>query len=678
MSNKQLQRLARLSCLSALAVLVACGGGGNSGAAPFPSPNPPPSAPPPAPPPPPPSPPPAGATACVGNERYSVYAPTSAVTGNNVAAAVMSCVGTGSIASPQWTQTTGPTVPLLSDKTQTISFEPPSAAVYGFRVAFVDPDGTARSRDVSINVTGTLDPNRMVLRASQSVRMGGNVSLRSWPQGAAGTISWQQIEGPAVRNLNTSDDRVALFVAPDVTRDTVIRFRATATVGGSTKTDEAIVLVERHPQSPESDQDAAWGGSHVSRVYPYKPNSPYASALVPCAYDAAQRFRGTGYNLCTLQRLPLLAQEVGTGIPTVEQVMNRVVVSHDWLGRNFERFLREQDTNNDFKRMLKSVTAIVLGTQVRPSFYWSGTGAIYLDGDNFWLTPEERDTVNEAPDFRSNFGAALNYSGLWRYVKDNRSIFQFFDPEQRVARDTAYLLNESGWLMYHELAHALDFIPPSVYGSLNSGLAVWQNIPQQITSDTVPARYPLTSTVMPGLGQVKFQGAAATPTQIGYTPTQVGAFFAADIATDEYAYSTPREDVAMAIEEALMASRLGVRRDVAITDKITDTTTSTTLFVRWGQRGRVGEPAIKPRVRAIAAELTPWFEQAAIDAIAPPLQMRSGDTWSGNLVLPAPPASSKPSIMRMRKAERYQLKREIERAMHSRHIGAPRMPDMRH
>jgi hypothetical protein len=661
----------RLAVLWATVALTACGGGGgnDAGSTPFPSPTPPPATTPPPPSPPPASPPSSAAAVCVGAERFGVYAPATATAGNNVAATVASCVGTGIIGSPQWTQTGGPAVTLLSDKTQTISFEPPAAGSYGFRVAFTDPDGAARSQDVSINVSGAPDPSRLVLRASQSVRMGGNVSVRAWPQATPTSINWQQIEGPTV-TLDTRDPSVALFKAPNVSRDTVIRLRATATVGGVAKTDEALVLVERHPQAAESDTNAAWGGSHVSRVYPYKPASPYASALVPCTYDAAQRLD----NLCALQRLPLLAQEVGAGIPTVEQVMNRVVVSNDWLGRNFEKFLREQDTNNDFKRMLKSVTAIVLGVQVRPSFYWSGTGAIYLDGDNFWLTPEERDTVNEAPDFRSNFGAALNYSGLWRYVKNNQSIFRFFDPEQRVARDTAYLLNESGWLMYHELGHALDFIPPSVYGSLNNSLRVWQNVPQQITSDTVPARYPLTSTVMPGLGQVKFQGATANATQIAYTPAQVGAFFAADIATDEYAYSTSREDVAMALEEMLMSHRLGIRRDVAITDKITDSTTAATLFVRWGQRGRVGEPLIKPRVKAIAAELTPWVDQAAIDALAPPLQMRAGDTWSGNLALPAPPGSNKPTFELMTKAQRYQMKREIERSMHNRHIGAPKFP----
>ena len=37
-----------------------------------------------------------------------------------------------------------------------------------------------------------------------------------------------------------------------------------------------------------------------------------------------------------------------------------------------------------------------------------------------------------------------------------------------------------------------------------------------------------------------------------YTPNEVAGFFAADSATDEYNYSTTREDIAMTFEEFMM------------------------------------------------------------------------------------------------------------------------------
>jgi hypothetical protein len=334
---------------------------------------------------------------------------------------------------------------------------------------------------------------------------------------------------------------------------------------------------------------------------------------------------------------------------------------------------------------MNSVTAVVLGVQVRPSFYYALTGAIYLDGDNFWLTPEERDTVNEAPDFRSDFDRDLQYSGLWRYVQNNQSIFVFFDPRSRLTRDLGYLQNESGWLLYHELGHALDFLPPSQYGALNNSLGTWANIlprynARQLASDTVPAVYPLTSTILRDLGQVKFQGVTATAIQRAYTPQQVGAFFGADIATDEYNYSTSREDAAMTLEEFLMSHRLGIRRDKAITDKITASTTGSTLIVRWGQRGRVGEPSIKPRAKALVQQLTPWVDPVEVDNLAAPIAMRAGDTWTGNLSLPAPPPPQARALganEAVTQAQLYQFRKELQRFEHHRHAGGKKLPNER-
>ncbi|MDP0964773.1 hypothetical protein Q6264_28200, partial [Klebsiella pneumoniae] len=91
-------------------------------------------------------------------------------------------------------------------------------------------------------------------------------------------------------------------------------------------------------------------------------------------------------------------------------------------GQRFEAFLREQDAHGDFRRLLNATTAIVIGGRVRPSFYWNATGAIYLDADYLWQTPQERDTVSEAPDPRSNFAADLAFKTLWRYVQNNQAV----------------------------------------------------------------------------------------------------------------------------------------------------------------------------------------------------------------------------------------------------------------
>ena len=91
--------------------------------------------------------------------------------------------------------------------------------------------------------------------------------------------------------------------------------------------------------------------------------------------------------------------------PDIEDILNRTLVSHQWMKR-FEQYLRDSVVGQDMLNLLRGVTAVVISAEVRPSFYWAVTGAIYLDADN-WLTPVERDTLNEAPDYRAGFGAEL-------------------------------------------------------------------------------------------------------------------------------------------------------------------------------------------------------------------------------------------------------------------------------
>ncbi len=594
------------------------------------------------------------------------------VLGKSVGLGVGSCAG--GVASPRWAQTGGPAVTLLAGKTQTIAFEPTTPGTYTFSVSFADATGVARTATSTVTVPAAAASGgaQLVLRGNQSVRKGGQVSVRAWPsvaESAVTSITWSQVSGPAV-SLDTTDSYVARFVAPEVATDTAIRLRAVLTTNtGATDSAEALVLVEPYAAAAASDSSALWPGDHISRVYPYRATSPYANALVPCVYDSIQR----NNVLCPLTRLPFLAQEAPGGIPSIEQVMNRVVVSHDWMGKNFEDFLRAHDTRGDFRRMLSSVTAVVIGSHIRPSFYYSGTAAIYLDAEEFWLTAEERDTVNEAPDYRSNFGKDLQFSSPWRYTKDNANIFANVNRRARTPRTQDQLLREAGWLLFHELGHALDFMPPAQYGSLNNASSAWGNIAtrytnNQLTSDIVNSTYPLTSTIMSGLGQVQYQGVAATATQIAYTPTQVASFFSADLATDDYAYSTRREDTAMLLEEFLMSTRLGIRRDFAFTDKIDATATSSaSLVVRWGQRGRAGEARIKPRLRYVVSQLTPWMPLSEVDALAAPFNMRVGETWSSNLTLPAPPGgTAKPEGPTGESGEADPLSNDLQR-MQRRH-----------
>jgi len=579
-------------------------------------------------------------------DAFSAVADTTVAVGHAAGAVLAGC--SGAVSNVAWMQTAGASVTLMSASTQAISFEPPSPGSYSFAVSFRDAQNVARSASVTVNATAPAAPVSVIARVDQAVRKGGKVSLRAWPALAAGeTMTWSQLSGPAV-TLDASDPNVVFFTAPNVVRDTALVFRVTRqAAGGAQDTDDVMVLVENYAQAPSDPQGTGpyvFSDSHVSRVHPYRAAGPYAAVLGACTYDANLQYFGASANVCPLATLPFLHTTTAGNVPTVAQIMDRVLVSHDWMGQAFENLLTAH-ANPDLLRLFNGVTAIVIGAQVRPSFYYALTGAIYLDADNFWLTAEQRDVINEAPDFRSDFDKDLQYTGLWRYTANNTNIFLPFPATSRIPRDLSYLVQETFWLLYHELGHASDFMPVSARAGLNPALSAWGNIgpryqASQLVSDQLTASFPLASAEMFGLAEVKFFGATATPAERAYTPVQVGGFFSADRATDEYNFSTTREDIAMVFEEFLMSRNHGFRRDVAITDKVTATSTSSTLIVRWGQRGRVGEASIRPRAQFAVQQLAPWINAAAdVAALPVPIAMRAGDSWAGNLVLPGPPSS---------------------------------------
>jgi hypothetical protein len=606
-------------------------------------------------------------TCSAAGQPFSVAADASVPVGRVAGAVLAGC--SGALREVVWTQVSGPAVTLLSARTQAITFEPTVPGTYQFSVSFLDAGGAARTASATVNVTPATTPVGIVVRGDQAVRAGGKASVRAWPAAAAGeTITWTQVAGPAV-TLDTSDTNRIIFTAPQVAQDTTLVFRATRGGSAAADSDDAMVVVEAFAQAP-SDPNSwyAFAGTHVSRVYAYKPApaNPFAAALVRCTFNPQLQYGGAASNACPLATLPLLHTTTGGGVPTVAQIMDRVLVSHDWMGKALEDLLTANASNVDLLRLFNGVTAVVIGAHVRPSYYYAATGAIYLDADNFWRTADERDVIDEAPDFRSQFDRDLQYSGLWRYVEGSTNIFFPWSATSRAPRELSFVLKEAGWLLYHELGHASDFVPPAVRPALDPKRGVWSNIQPrfsrnctgQLPSDVLCRTFPLRSAEMKALAQVKFDTGPVPDTTLVngifystvrlWGPAEVAGFFAADIATDEYNYTSFdgsfREDIAMVFEEALMARNHNWRRDVAITDKLGSGATGSSVIVRWGQRGRVGDAAVKPRAQFVVGQLAPWIAAADIAALPPPIPMRAGESWNANLSLPAPPTRAQAQL----------------------------------
>lgn len=523
----------------------------------------------------------------------------------------------------QWQQTSGTPLTLTVTDNPVLPFVASSSGDYGFQVTI---ENAEHQYSTTVNIS-VADGDGLSVRQDHQAVEGANVSLRLDRRNgsAVQNIGWCIAYGPDV-TLDLDDAEVPLFTAPQVNSDSLLILRATGTINGVPLSDDVSLLITDEAAITSSYFDTA-----VARTHSYRADSPWREVLQRCVYSNQLT------SSCTLNTLPLIGQETAEDASDTTAIMNRVLVSHDWMGQNFEAFLNNLDPHSDFAKLLQSVTAIVISDDVRPSFYWVVTGAIYLDPEELWLTAAQRDTINEAPDYRAAYGENLQFLVPWRYVKNNDYASIYRSPALRQSRSLAEVEPDLASLLYHELAHANDYFPRSIHGSLQGPTLLDEynrrSANKALGSDQLTQTLPLQSAEMQSLAGVRFLGDSATATETSYLPADVAGFFSPDSANDFYNYSTSREDAAMLFEEAMMSYRLGIQRDVAITDKPA-VVSSSTVTVSWGQRGRIAEPAVQPRAAMIIDYLMPELDGAAIEAaLPPPVAMHTGESWLANLVL---------------------------------------------
>lgn len=557
-------------------------------------------------------------------------------------------------ATIQWSKVSGPDVELVATNSAVLAFDLKTAGDYEFSVSFTTNDNKLHSKSVSFSTTTT--SNILNVRRDHAARTGNKVSLKlSAPRdpqtgdvvdGNFTNVIWKQTAGPsATLDSANTNERLAIFKAPSVTKDELLSFSVSAVhPNGQTFTDNAYVFVQAINTIP----DNAYFDETVAKVHAYDSSSPQAQALGRCVY--------TNYltHACLFSEVNLIGQDHDA--PTVDDIMGRVLVSHQWMGDNFKLFLENEDVHGDFKTLLRSVSAIVISYDIRPSFYTTATGAIYLDPENLWLTPAQRDVIDVAPDYRSAFGQELQYIMPWRYVKDNDYADSFYPKDLRLNRTTADIVPDLASLLYHELAHAVDNFPPTTFNDITQS-SIFAEINKR-SGTTVAAQltatHPKQSEEMAALGQVNFRGASATALQKSYLPHDIVEFFSNDSAPTEYAYSSEREDVATLFDATMMSARYGIERDEAVTPPYDQQVGDDSLMVAWGQRGRIKDPLVEPRAKFVLELLMPSLDASEILASLPSVKQLPTDTnWFDAIDLISGNESPKRQLVKSALSERY-------------------------
>jgi len=333
----------------------------------------------------------------------------------------------------------------------------------------------------------------------------------------------------------------------------------------------------------------------------------YASTLVRCARVKAQS------EACAVGELPPLGTAHAT--LTVDLIAERIVTSHRWMGDNFVAAIRAMPAEDLL--IFRSVTAIVIGHDIRPSYYTSLTGAIYLDGAFLWTNATEAGDLDTNTDPRLAFAKDLSFIEASRYLSPSfrrLTVPNLYKADSNNSRTIAQLRPSLFALLAHELAHAADFLPPEELGRLDSTLTVFANVARfpGLPSDQLHQAQPLNSLMLHGLAGAFFHGKTATAEQKALTAAEVGAELETEGANDLYAYSSANgggvlyEDTAMLFEEIMMRRWFDAHRDLAFLERpATDSIFCNDFMIGWGQRNRMADATVQIRAKLISDRLLP-------------------------------------------------------------------------
>ena len=295
---------------------------------------------------------------------------------------------------------------------------------------------------------------------------------------------------------------------------------------------------------------------------------------------------------CTVGELPLIGWQ--KDVITKEDILARTVVDEKWLYQRFKDLLDRYP--DELIQMFGSVTAVVLSTQVKPSHYWSVHGAIVLDAEYFWIHEEEEETLSEEEDCRSNNfrKSDINYSLSYRMVIGEESFWAGQRGLDYVERDSANLL-------FHELAHAMDYTVVDAPEKITPDMKIWE-IDDIDEAGRLSQRlqgvngYPLISSLLYDSAQYFYKGKDATPQMKQVSFEQLGNDFGASGAVHLYSYTTHREDFAMLLEAYFTNRYYKANYTGLVLDVSAGRIECQDKIVKWSHEQRDFSPKIRSRM----------------------------------------------------------------------------------
>ncbi len=341
----------------------------------------------------------------------------------------------------------------------------------------------------------------------------------------------------------------------------------------------------------------------LDKVYAYS-GSDLEQPLVECSKLFKSRLS------CHLDKIrPLGAEKIGQDL-TLDDIRERLVVSHDWMADAFMDALVSMN-DQDLLNMFRPLNAVVLSYDIRPSFYHRLTASMYIDPLYLWRNKIEWDTISQHQDFRQDYAKGIPWISASRFIdKDTKQIkasSNYYDGTFNATRTSDKVALNLYRLLAHELAHANDFLPPNDVIQLGTSGTVYANgientykIYEQLYAST-----PMQSELLRSAAQTAFRGEPLSSSVKSSSASDVGNEFSSDGGAHFYGYSQPTEDVATLFESYMMYKRYNAIEDVGfmIRPENEETATCDQYTIGWGQSHRLADPKVRERTIYVAQRL---------------------------------------------------------------------------
>ena len=165
-------------------------------------------------------------------------------------------------------------------------------------------------------------------------------------------------------------------------------------------------------------------------------------------------------------------------------------------------------------------------------------------------------------------------------------------------------------MLYHELAHANDFIQYNDLADVSGDMTPWQAAAALEDTQVWRELYnevQLTAqtSYLYGLAAVRYFDDEPTEFQASVTADFVGAEMANEGKMTFYGYSTPREDVATLFASAMMKYHYDVDYHVGFVNKPVDNPQASCndYKVSWGVRNRLAGGQVAPRAQLVVNKM---------------------------------------------------------------------------